>query len=163
LPEAGQARSPNGRLGEESYPELNLQMNGEDPFNGIGLYVLSRNLVTLDFPKRTMYLKRTSGGPLHSDINEVKAEAKSAAVFLKSLKKKGHLPGWAKDDETVAEKAKYIPRSTVSGCFVVQKKNGDSSVYHFQVSRASENQPWKLQKAWRTDQNDKTIEEFPVP
>jgi hypothetical protein len=162
LPAAGQARSPNGWLGGESYPDLNLQ-RCEEPYNGIGLYVLSRHLVTLDFPKRTMYLKRTSVGPLHLDIKEVKAEAKSAAVVLKSLKNKGRLPGWTKDDKAATEKVRYIPRSTVSGCFVVQKKNGDLSVYHFQVIRASENQLWKLQKAWRTDENGRTLEEYPIP
>ena len=29
--------------------------------------------------------------------------------------------------------------------------------------RASEMVSWKLQKAWRTDQDGKTIEEYPVP
>ena len=43
------------------------------------------------------------------------------------------------------------------------RKNGDSATCHYSVARASKDSPWKLQKAWRTDQNDHTIEEFPVP
>jgi hypothetical protein len=49
-----------------------------------------------------------------------------------------------------------------SDTFGFQKK-GDSSICHYTVEQASGNDPWKLKKAWRTDQNDKIIEEFPVP
>ena len=42
-------------------------------------------------------------------------------------------------------------------------KDDDSSIYHYQVTRASEEGPWKLQKAWRTDQTGRTLEEYPVP
>ncbi len=160
LPAAGRVRSPNGWLGGESYPELNLQ-RAEEPFNGIGLYLLSRHLVTLDFPRQTMYLKRTSIGPLRLDLKEVKAEARSAAAFLRSLRKKGQLPGWSKDDRESAKGA-FCPTSTLSGGFAVRKE-GDSSVYHFQVARASENSPWKLQRACRTDENGRTLKEYPVP
>jgi hypothetical protein len=47
--------------------------------------------------------------------------------------------------------------------FQTRSKNDDSSIYNNTVSRASENSPWKLQKAWRTDQDGHTIEEYPVP
>jgi hypothetical protein len=42
-------------------------------------------------------------------------------------------------------------------------KKGDSSIYHYEFTRASKTSPWKLQKAWRADQNDHTVEEYPVP
>jgi hypothetical protein len=42
-------------------------------------------------------------------------------------------------------------------------KKGDSSIYHYEFTRASKTSPWKLQKAWRADQNDQTVEEYPVP
>jgi hypothetical protein len=49
-------------LGGDTYPDIYL--NGDGKYNGIGLRFLARHLVTFDFPKRTMYLKRTSIGPL---------------------------------------------------------------------------------------------------
>jgi len=50
--------------------------------------------------------------------------------------------------------------------------NGSSFVYlsnqfiqgfkNFAAARVSKGSPWKLQKAWWTDQNDHTIEEYPI-
>jgi hypothetical protein len=59
----GEVHSPNGVLGGEAYPDIRLRRIDVEN-NGIGLRFLSRHLVTLDFPKQTMYLKRTSTGPL---------------------------------------------------------------------------------------------------
>lgn len=164
---AGQVHCPDAQLGGEIYPEVWLAKGkpwetGEPEHNGIGIHFLARHLVTLDFPRHTLYLKRTSIGPLHLDTQEVKAEGKSAATLLRSLKKSGHLPGWSKDDKSVAKSASFSCSSTLTGSFTV-RKIGDSSVYHFQVIRASEDSPWKLQKAWRADQNNHTVEEYPVP
>jgi hypothetical protein len=73
LPASGKVRSPNAVLGGETYPDVVLHefnpksLSSADQhikFNGIGLHFLSRHLVTLDFPKQTMYLKRISVGPL---------------------------------------------------------------------------------------------------
>ena len=46
----------------ENYPDMYITGNNDD--NTIGLRFLARHLVTLNFPKRTMYLKRVSAGPL---------------------------------------------------------------------------------------------------
>ncbi len=51
-----------GQFGGESYPDLHITGNNDD--NTIGLRFLARHLVTFDFPKQTMYLKRVSAGPL---------------------------------------------------------------------------------------------------
>ena len=48
----------------ESYTHLNVNV-GENA-NILGLRFLARHLVTLDFPKQTMYLKQTNTGPLSS-------------------------------------------------------------------------------------------------
>jgi len=165
--EAGQVHCPDARLGGEIYPEVWLENGkpwetGKPEHNGIGILFLSRHLVTLDFARHTLYLKRTSIGPLRISVKEAKAQAKSAATLLRSLKKSGHLPGWSKGDKSVAKSVSFSCSSTLTGSFTVQKI-GDSSVYHFQVIRSSEDGPWKLQRAWRTDQDGKTIEEFPVP
>jgi hypothetical protein len=55
------AHSPNGRFAGETYTKLDLHMCS---VNVLGLSFLSRHLVTLNFPKSTMYLKRVSVGPL---------------------------------------------------------------------------------------------------
>jgi len=70
LPAPGETRSPDGTLGREIYHDLKLtrlkqtKRDWRAQLNMIGLHLLSRNLVTFDFPKRTMYLKRMSEGPL---------------------------------------------------------------------------------------------------
>jgi hypothetical protein len=62
-PEKGEARFPNGAFGGEKYPLVSLQRIDVES-DGIGLRFLARHLVTLDFPKQTMYLQRQSIGPL---------------------------------------------------------------------------------------------------
>jgi hypothetical protein len=42
-------------------------------------------------------------------------------------------------------------------------KKGDSSSYHYAFTRAAKNGPWKLERAWRTDQSGRTVEEYRVP
>ena len=133
----------------EAYTNL-IVGNGDR--NVLGLRFLARHLVTLDFPKQTMYLKQTRIGPLVDENME------AAAEFLKSLKEKGQVPGWPEVDEgTIILEAH--PNSETYHF----RKNGDSAACHYTVTRASKDNPWKLQKAWRTDQNDHTIEVFPVP
>jgi len=173
LPATGETRSPNVVLGGETYPEAVLKKTDEKSIlrndagieiNGIGLHLLSRDLVTLDFPNQTMYLKRTSTFPLVE--REVEAEcnrvANSASKVLYSLKRKGRLPGWSIKDKVAGKTMDFhvqLPDS--STCDVV--KVGDSTIYHYQQNRTSKNSPWKLEKAWRTDKNSHTIEEYPVP
>jgi hypothetical protein len=63
LPAKGEARSPAGMFGGETYPFISMREQNVES-DGIGLRFLARHLVTLDFPKRTMYLQRQSIGPL---------------------------------------------------------------------------------------------------
>jgi hypothetical protein len=151
---AGQVHSPEAQLGGEIYPEVWLDRGkpwetGEPEHNGIGILFLSRHLVTLDFPRHTLYLKRTSIGPL---LDDVSANAMATATsFLKDLKKKGRLPGWSKDEHSQPGGATvYL---TGNSATVEVQKKGDPSTYHYTVIRASEKGSWKLQKAWRTDAN----------
>lgn len=55
------AHFPQVTFAGETYGDVVLHAHGR---NIIGLRFLARHLVTLDFPRRTMYLKRTSVGPL---------------------------------------------------------------------------------------------------
>jgi hypothetical protein len=156
-PVHGEARSPDGVFGGDDYPNLFLNGDGSEkriglPKNGIGLGFLSRHLVTFDFPNRTMYLKRTSVGRLDDE------EGEAAEKFLTGLKDNGRLPGWAKIDKGRIYHFAYSVSETLDAC-----KNGDSCIYHYKVARASKESLWKLQKAWRTDKNDRNSEDFPVP
>lgn len=167
LAAAGETRSPSARLGGETYPGIYLDAEllslGDPPrkFNGIGLYFLSRHLVTFDFPNHTMLLKRTSIGPLVD--RDTQAAANKAVRFLRSLKRNGQLPGWSRKDE-FANKAEAVQlRDPNSATLNHILKKGDSSIYHYELTRTAQNQPWKLHKAWRTDQHAQTIEEYPVP
>jgi len=168
----GQARAPNGVLGGQFYP--NLQLRGVDPkllstgdthiqFNGLGLHFLARHLVTLDFPEQTLYLKRTSTDALdHPDTGtSSKSDIESAATVLKGLEQNGRLPGWSKTDDMAASKATFIFDSG-SITFNLQK-SGDSLVYHYKFNQPYYDGPWQLTKAWRTDPAGRVIQEFPIP
>lgn len=168
--------SPDGTLGGEIYHDLDLSPldakaiasdDGHIKFNGIGLSALAENLVTLDFPKRTMYLKHTSDWRLVSrDLKAAMTPAqKSSLKSLERLKKSGQLPGVPKDSHGTLTAfhftqaaSPYLDTATWDG-----QMNGDSSIRHFSLTRTSKNGPWKLQKAWRTDQSGHTIEEYPLP
>jgi hypothetical protein len=171
---AGEARSPKGVLGGVTYPEIWLDrldakaMVSDETniqHNGIGLRFLARHLVTLDFPKRTLYLKRTSRLPLVDKDAErrYRATGKSAWIFLHRLKKEGQLPGWSKTDQFASRALTVNFPHPESAAFDHVVKKGDPSIYHYEFTRASKTSPWKLQKAWRADQNDHTVEEYPVP
>jgi hypothetical protein len=173
LPANGEARSPNVALGGETFPDADLKKTDEKSilrndagveFNAIGLRFLSRHLVTLDFPNKTMYLKRASTFPLveREEEAELNRVADSAMIFLHSLQKKGCLPGWSKKDKVAGKTVDFHIRLPDSGTCDVAKE-GDSTIYHYQFGRASKNSPWKLEKAWRTDKNGHTIEEYSVP
>lgn len=140
----------------ESYTNLLIGDGGTNFSKGqggneMGLRFLARHLVTFDFPRRMMYLKQTSAGPLSDENTE------AATKFVKTLKEKGQLPGWSTNDEGMIYLESYPDFEAFDG-----QKSGDSSTYHYKVARASEGS-WKLQKAWRADQKSRTIEEYPLP
>lgn len=164
--------SPNGTLGGEIYHELNLRRldsnsiagdDGHVKFNGIGLRVLAENLVTLDFPNRTMYLKRTSEWPLASRDMEaaMKAAEESSLKSLWQLADRHQLPGLSKDDD-IRTTAFHFNQVEDTATWDLVKEKGDSFTYHYTFTGAAKDGPWKLQKAWRTDQGGHAMEEYPV-
>lgn len=141
----------------------NLTVAAVEHGNALGLRFLSRHLVTFDFPRKTLYLKQTSVGPLDQDDEPDPAASprRSALKFLSHLKTSHQLPGWAKDereqicfDENTSSGGK-----TIAFTFWV---TDDSDRYHYQVGRFSTAETWKLNRAWRTDQNGRELEEFPI-
>jgi len=125
--------------------------------NVLGLRFLARHLVTLDSPGRTMYLRRQSIGPL-SDDSFVLADSLMIAVA------DGKLPG----DIEVRLNA-YLNKQSLPFWFrwfggtLDVKTYDDSTTYHYTVVRKSRHAPWKLKKAWSTDQNGQIVKEYPLP
>lgn len=173
-PRDGEVRYPDGAFGGETYlynihthrlaPGPN---NGDSHLllNGIGIHFLARHLVTFDFPKRTMYLKRTSALPL------LPKGSAAALRLLKNLKQKNQVPGWPKHDNASAYLDAFgsvlgpcnafgVPDFNSIVCFLL--KDGDSSVYHYTIARDSKDSPWRLQKASRTNRSGQVIQEYSV-
>lgn len=173
LPVGGEVRFPMGVLGGETYRDIILRGFGAESlsvgdshivFNGIGLRFLARHLVTFDFPKRTMYLKRTNFDSLVDKDREAagKAATESAIKILNGLKEKGRMPGWSKNDEAATKTVTFHFHYPDSLTLDYLKKGG-SSTYHYEFARTSKTSPWKLQKAWQTDANEHLVKEYPVP
>jgi hypothetical protein len=169
VPSPGEAEFPDGILGGKRYTNLTLRGVGTNDtsmtpltdYNGLGLRFFARNLVTLDFPNQTMYLKQTSVGPFvdKSFKADARVESKSAFKFLANLKKKGRLPGWPHDDVSVLRlDFHFVYPDSVTLDFIV----GTSIIYHYQVSRPSKKASWQIQRAWLTDGNGNTTKEFPL-
>jgi hypothetical protein len=120
--------------------------------NSIGLRFLARHLVTLNFPKQVMYLKRTSTGPLRDE------NAEGAAAFLRELGAQGGLAGWPeKNGDAIAYEAHPDFRTFEF------RKEGNACVYHYSVIRSEKDGGWKLRKVWRTDESGRVVAEYSVP
>lgn len=172
---SGQVRFPDAILGGTVYTNVNLEdlrpklFSSGDPhlkLNGVGLSFLSRNVVTLDFPRMTMYLKPVSIGPFIDwrMRRTAHSEALSAIRFLKAMAAKGKLPGWSRTDqpaqttEAVQFHFSYPHIVTVDDL----RKKGDPTLYHYRVTRLSTTSPWKIIKAWQTSALGKVIKRYPV-
>jgi len=165
LPSDVRARFPVGVLGGQTYSNilglrgLGMPSPGETGdhwlANGLGLHFLARHLVTLDFPNRTMYLKRTSALPLPPK------NSKAALRVLQRLKQQDQAPFWSKDEQ----RPSYLEASSYQNpnrIIITLMKSGDLSRYRYTIARASNHAPWKLERAWQTDQSGRTIAEYPV-
>jgi hypothetical protein len=170
-PVDGEARSPNGVLNGQIYHDLELdewpEKSGADTHSRldvIGIHVLSQNLVTLDFPKHTLYLKRTSDWPLAPKNVEAEGNSiiESATDFLKSLKNKGKLPGWPKSIDDTDYDVHWNHHTNGVDLVTFDEKEGPSTVSNYRFTRDAKSGPWKLEKAWQTDQDGKAIKDYPV-
>jgi hypothetical protein len=63
VPVKGQVKKPYGLFDETQYPSISLGVANVES-DGIGIRFLARHLVTLDFPKRKLYLKLQTLSPL---------------------------------------------------------------------------------------------------
>lgn len=155
----------------QTYTNLLVGDGGTSRLKGggdsIGLRFLARHLVTFDFPDRTMYLKQRSVGPLADDkflMSETSLVAawNSALEFLSDLREKGQLPGVSPHDDGHCDGNVSLPGTYPASAIFNFQNNGDSSQCHYKLTRATKDNPWKLEKAWRTDPTGRTIQEYPI-
>ena len=178
------ARFRAGAFGGVTYSNLVMhECAGPDT---LGLRFLARHLVTLNFPKRILYLRpQTAGSPVPGDegLLEEAWQAAAGSVdaeamrFLANLQAQGRLPGFSKADycvvgvrlsagapgqaEAIAGRSKSYPFSETFDA----TKNRDHPrwEYHYRVTRASKSEAWRLQKAWRSDAGGLVVEEYRIP
>ena len=89
------------------------------------------------------------------------------AEFLGDLWEKDQLPGFSRGEVEGISFRVYIPpgeceswRYPMSRTLTCRKK-GDT--YYYLTIQGSEDGPWRLQKAWRTDSNERVIQEYSIP
>lgn len=146
------------------YTYSNLTVAAVEHGNALGLRFLSRHLVTFDFPRRMLYLKPTSVGPMDQDDQQDSAASprRSALKFLSLLKNSHQLPGWIKGEK---EQICFDEQTGSAGNMVTFTfwVSGDSDRHHYQVGRLSQSDAWKLCRAWRANQSGQQLEEYPIP
>jgi hypothetical protein len=138
---------------------------GGPAWNVIGLGFLARNLVTLDLPGRTMYLKQASVGPLEPGL----FLGREAMEFLFHLSNEGKLPGILKNEQWDIHNIKTEPppatgsSSPAVSILFEARKEGDTQTHHYMVESLPQGGRWKLQRAWRTGQGGRLLEEYRLP
>jgi hypothetical protein len=111
--------------------------------------------------------------------NEIFLETGHAGEFLKKMHDDGNLPGVSKDDHGnfSSDEFTYLYSNNVNGIVFSNAgtityplsrtfhlvKNGETSTNNFALVKNSKDSDWKLQRAWETDSNGQTIQEWPVP
>ncbi len=161
---SSQAHAPDGRLAGEIYQNLDFfqQTNSDHVanLNGIGLGFLAKHLVTFDFPQKTMYLKRTG------DLTVYNSDALINPVFqlFKTMLTHGRLPGFLKDEHGTANgRIHFTAYPNFDSVTVEARKKNDPTLFSYLFAHASEDDSWKLKKAWQSDQNGRLIEEYNCP
>ncbi|HTV39119.1 MAG TPA: hypothetical protein VMF08_00980 [Candidatus Sulfotelmatobacter sp.] len=145
----------------ESYNDLTIaEWAGKWPDgNLLGLPFMARNLVTFDFPRRTMYLQKENSNPRDPSL----FATEEAAKYLLGLKRNGQLPGWTVNDvgeqDTPDVQITHYP---VSLTFNSRKESLPPSFYHYVVVRNLPEGPWKLSKAWQSDVEGHLIRNYSV-
>ncbi|HWV98394.1 MAG TPA: hypothetical protein VNZ64_01755 [Candidatus Acidoferrum sp.] len=101
------------------------------------------------------------------------ASTVDAGDFLFALAKQGKLPGFSPGEHGamhagIVDANGDSPSVTASETYPISRgitfsKEDDTSVYFYIVVQTSNNAPWKLQKAWRTDADGHVVQNYPVP
>ena len=110
--------------------------------------------------------ERTPGG----------AHTMGAVRFVGDLQLKGRLPGFPVEEKRsgivipglVYEDSAWQMSPTNTEIYPIQREvtvitnAAGGYVWHYAVSQSAKTNGWQLQRAWRTDESGKTVEEYPV-
>jgi hypothetical protein len=120
-------------------------------------------LVTLDFPRQTIYLKPTRMGAL-DESGEGVTESKhtSALKYLLEMKQRGALPGWPSGGKGPVYFDHFFDTSSKSETFWLRPAESPFTT-HYKMIKPAKGSAWKLQKAWRTDERGRAIETLALP
>jgi len=114
-----------------------------------------------DLPARAVsYLNKRSGGRLTLEsgefISKLLKEQKLPGVAMATCKERGFSLG--------LDPAEFLKSAEAAGfpvtCKWFGRFGGDANRNYYIVFRASEEQPWALQKAWRADADGNLLEEY---
>lgn len=90
----------------------------------------------------------------------------AAEAYMDNLRNEQKVPGFSKEEHGTL--IGFLRPGDLNSTFPLVRsftatKQGDSSAYHYTVSRPSQESGWKLQRAWRTNSDGQVVEEYPVP
>ena len=110
-----------------------------------------------------------SGDLAFAQTNSITLGLVSASNFLLELHKESRLPGDSKDEhgELMSENVPFSGSVPTEAVYPLVRtfymvKTGDTFTNHYTVGRQSKDSEWILQRAWRTDSQGRTIEDWPV-
>jgi hypothetical protein len=104
---------------------------------------------------------------LNQQTNSVAVETAEAGEYLVTLQETGSLPGVSKNSRGVMTTGD-LPMSELKGPVYPFSRtfdvvvDGDTFTNHYTVARSARDTAWRLQKAWRTDSEGRTMAEWPV-
>jgi len=148
----------------EGVTYTNLLFGAPGHANALGLRFLARHLVTMDFPRQTLYLKPTRSGALdESTVGFAGESARSSALkYLLGMKERGALPGWQAGGKEPLYFNHLFNTDSKSQTFWLRTER-ISWTTHYKLTRPTKEGAWKLQKAWRTDERGRRIETLALP
>ena len=104
-----------------------------------------------------------AGGPVSISVNNNLADHDPAPNIVKQLRVEFHHDGRQQTTEAAEGRTLFLPAGAQVMSALYGRLEGqpaEGSICHYTVVRESNDSPWKLQKAWRTDAHGRVVEEY---
>jgi hypothetical protein len=118
-------------------------------------------LVSAIFVYRELYPSASKRTGIVKTVAEGRTIAMSGMDYLSQLRREGRLPGVATNEHgnaTVSGRLASYPYS-LTMCVTIP---GKMFTNNYSVVQIKKDSPWQLKRAWQTDSNGQTIQEWPV-